>query len=308
MGLAQSHDGDGDQNQEEAQQIQPGKGGIEKQHGDNHRAYGLYGGEYAAYQAAHDAAPGLEQAEGEHRTQDDDAGHEQNELAAELHALDVPRTEKQQHHHTADGHAPAGDGKHMVLLHQLSGGNGIKGEAHRTDKAPNRTLDRYGQGGEVEMCYAGKGTQHHQRYAAQLIRARLLAGGNGGPDQNNHGAAIGDDRGKGYIGVLHRAVIAVLAQSGAQQGKHQQGGPGLLVPQDLQGLISHNGGYGESDQSAYEKADGHQPVGGDTTAAEHHLTAGTAHGPEQAAQQGHAVALDQERVIGLSHKMPSFIH
>ena len=60
--------------------------------------------------------------------------------------------------------------------------------------------------------------------------------------------------------------------------------------------------------SADEKADGHQPVGGDTTAAEHHLTAGTAHGPEQAAQQGHAVALDQERVIGLSHKMPSFIH
>ena len=96
--------------------------------------------------------------------------------------------------------------------------------------------------------------------------------------------------------------------SGAQQGEHQQGGPGLLVPQDLQGLISHNGGYGESDQSANKKADGHQPVGGDAAAAEHHLTAGTAHGPEQAAQQGHAVALDQERVIGLSHKMPSFIH
>ena len=134
---------------------------MQEQHRNHHRAHRLNGGQDAAHQAAHNAAPALKEAKGEHRAQDNNAGQQQPELAAELHTLDVPRAEDQQHHCAANGHAPAGDGENMVLLHELPGGYGVKSEAHGTDKAPYGALGRHSQRVEVEVGHAGKSAQHH---------------------------------------------------------------------------------------------------------------------------------------------------
>lgn len=68
---------------------------------------GSSGGQHAACQTAHNTASALKKAEGEDSPQNDDAGQQQIELAAELDALHLPRAKDQQHDAAADGHAPS---------------------------------------------------------------------------------------------------------------------------------------------------------------------------------------------------------